>query len=238
MFIVSEPRRIRDGRLAWGKLSRGCSYSPSKHMKTNWIQTWAFKLIAVAGVAFCVSVAQAHTVSIGVYNAGAPGSVTLAMGTYSHGTPIFQGTMTLIAGPGIPPNIAQPFASVTTTKPAGLIDGVNNFYADATPAQWGTLPADSFTSASYAHNLGSLGPVVNWQELTFTGLTTGLYTYQLSGMTSQNWENLNSFQNNWTGTFFVSGATAGNVPDGGLTALMLGASLVGFAAVRRRMVRG
>jgi hypothetical protein len=205
-------------------------------MKNHGIQKSAFKLIALVGLAFGVSVASAHTISIGVYNAGAPGSVTLSMGTYDHGPAIFEGSMTLIGGPGIPPNVGPvAFSSVTSTKPVGLIDGVNNFYANAQGgAQWGTLPSDSYTSAT---NLVGLGPVINWQELTFTGLTTGLYTYQLSGMNSANWTNVNSFANNWTGTFYVSGVTAGNAPDGGLTAVMLGASLIGFAALRRRFAR-
>ncbi len=196
-------------------------------------QTRLFKLIAIVGLAFGVSVANAHTTSIGVYNAGAPGAVTLAMGTYSHGSPIFQGSMALIAGPVTTGPVA--FSSVTTTKPVGLIDGVNNFYADSTSSTWGTLPANSYNSPT---DTTGIGPVVNWQQLTFVGLTPGLYTYQLTGMTSQNWENLNSFTNNWTGTFLVSGVTAGtSTPDGGLTGLMLGASLVGFAALRRRFAR-
>jgi hypothetical protein len=38
---------------------------------------------------------------------------------------------------------------------------------------------------------------------TFYGLTAGIYTYQLSGMTSANWNNVNSFQDNWTGTIVI-----------------------------------
>lgn len=201
-------------------------------MKNYGIQKSAFKLIALVGLAFGVSVASAHTISIGVFNAGAPGAVTLAMGTYSHGSPFFQGSMALIAGPVTTGAVA--FSSVTTTKPVGLIDGVNNFYADSTPATWGTLPADSFNSPT---DTTGIGPVVNWQQLTFVGLAPGLYTYQLSGMTAVNWENINSFTSNWTGTFFVSGTTAGGVPDGGYSAAMLGISLVGFAALRRRLAR-
>ena len=165
-------------------------------------------LIMLASVAL-TSAAQAHTISIGVYNAGAPGDVTLAMGTYNHGTPIFQGSIQLIAGPGTPSAIV-PFTSVVTVKPTDLIDGVNNFYADAHGSgQWGTLPSDSYTSPT---NLVGLGPVVNWQQATFTGLAPGVYTYQLSGMTSANWNNINSSQNNWTGTIVISEAVAG-VPE-------------------------
>lgn len=171
--------------------------------------------------------ASAHTISIGVYNAGGPGNVTLAMGTYSHGTPIFQGAMALIAGPSTTGAVS--FTSVTTTKPGALVDGVNNFYADAVPANWGALAADSFNSAT---NVSGLGPAANWQELTFTGLAAGTYTYQLSGMTSANWTNINSFTNNWTGTIVISGATAG-VPEPGSLALA-GLALVGLVAASRR----
>jgi hypothetical protein len=167
----------------------------------------SYALIMLASVALA-SAAQAHTISIGVYNAGGPGDVTLAMGTYDHGSPIAQGAIQLIAGPGTPSAIV-PFSSVVTTKPIGLIDGVNNFYADAVPATWGALSSDSFHQPT---NTVGLGPVVNWQQATFTGLAPGAYTYQLSGMTSANWNNINSFQDNWTGTIVISAEVAG-VPE-------------------------
>ena len=189
-----------------------------------------FKKLTVAAAAAVVAMAaagtaSAHTVSIGVYNAGAPGSVTLAMGTYNHGSAIFQGFMALIAGPTLTGPVA--FSSVTSVMPVGLIDGVNNFYANCVGFNCGL--ADNFSSST---NISGLGAVTNWQELTFAGLAAGVYTYQLSGMNSVNWTNVSSGTNNWTGTFTVSGTTAG-VPEPGSMALA-GLALFGVAVASRR----
>lgn len=190
------------------------------------------KLSVLAAAVLAVAAAgtaSAHTISIGVYNAGGPGSVTLAMGTYGpgHSGPIFQGAMALIAGPSTTGPVN--FTSVAVVKPGALVDGVNNFYADATPGTYGSLAADSFNQA--VNNVG-LGAAAHWQELTFAGLTAGIYTYQLTGMTSANWTNINSLSNNWTGTVVISGATAG-VPEPGSLALA-GLALVGLVAAGRR----
>ena len=175
--------------------------------------------------------ASAHTISIGNFNAGAPGAVEIVLGTYNHGAGLFQGSMQLIAGPGIPPLIPLapgPFTSVLLAKPAGLIDGTNNFYADSHGSgQWGTKPSDSYTTAT---NLVGLGPVVNWLSATFTGLSAGVYTYEITGMTAVNWNNVNSFDPNWTGTIIIPESSTQTPEPHSLMLLGLGV----LAVVRKR----
>jgi hypothetical protein len=189
-----------------------------------------FKKLTVAAAAVlaiaAAGTASAHTVSIGVYNAGAPGSVTLAMGTYNHGGGLFQGTMQLVAGPVTTNAVA--FSSFTNVKPVGLSDGVNNFYANCTSFCNGS--PDQFNQST---NISQLGAITDWQQVTFTGLTAGIYTYQLAGMTSANWTNVNSGTTNWRGTFTISGETSSGVPEPGSLALA-SLALLGLAAAGRR----
>ena len=189
-------------------------------------------LLACAAALMLTSSVEAHTISLGSFNAGAPGSVTIALGTYDHGGPVSQGQISLIAGPGIGAPVISSFSSVLLSSPAGLTDGVNNFYAEATPALYGGLPSDSFTSPT---NVSGLGPVVNWMTATFTGLSAGSFTYQLSGLTSANWENINSFQTNWTGTVVIPQQTVtGQVPEGGSSIVVLGLAVAATAGLRRK----
>lgn len=75
-----------------------------------------------------------------------------------------------------------------------------------------------------------------WQGATFSGLTAGLYTYQLSGMTSANWNNVNSFQDNWMGTLLIPESSVVGVPEPG-TPVLMALGLLALAVLgRRRMV--
>jgi len=193
------------------------------------------KIIAVVFLTVFISpFAAAHTISVGSSSAGAPGSVTLWLGTYSHGAGRIQGSVQLIAGPCCTPSGVEVFGLLTTTKPTGLVDGDNNFYADAgAGGAYGSLPSDSYNQPT---NTVGLGAVVNWQGATFTGLTAGLYTYQISGMTLANWNNVNSFDPNWTGTLLITGTSTGEVPEPGILALF-GIGLAGLGVIGRRRRR-
>lgn len=195
------------------------------------IRNHLYAIAASCGLLSLATQATAHTISVGSFNAGSPGSVNIVLGTYDHSGPLFQGSISLISGPTVPPTVTNPFTSVISVKPAGLIDGVNNFYADATSANYGALPSDSFTTGT---NLVGLGPVVDWMSSTFTGLTAGTYTYQLSDLTSANWQNINSFQPNWTGTIIIPETSISGVPDGGTTLALLGLTLSGIVGFRRK----
>jgi outer membrane autotransporter protein len=101
--------------------------------------------------------AWAHTNSVGYENAG-PGSVNFWYGNWHSGTTFTEGSMQLVGPGGF--NVTSPFTTVVNTKPAGLIDGVTNFYSDGTQLV-GTPTGSTFS----------------WQGVNFTGLSAGNYTF-------------------------------------------------------------
>lgn len=122
----------------------------------------AFALMLMS--ACTVSQALAHSVSVG-YVVNGPGSITVYFGSYHAGLIATEGDITLTG----PTNLTSPATILTSTKPAGLIDGTTNFYADTCPG--GTCG----------------GPIQFWQGATFTGLTGGGYQIALINAVSADW---------------------------------------------------
>jgi len=169
--------------------------------------------------------ANAHTISVGTYNAGTLGSVTVVLGSYhSSGAP--EGSIQLTAGPTGPSSVIF-FTDLVTAKPGDLIDGTNNLFASSSP---GSDPSSTFDALS--NSTGSTP--VRWQSVTFTGLTAGDYTYQISGMNSDIWNDWNSLTANWQGQLTITGeAVVGVLPEPG-TLAVLGLGLAGIGYARRK----
>jgi len=107
------------------------------------------------------------------------------------------------------------FTTLTNSQPTGLILGNNYFFADVASGSIGTLASDSYTS--WVNNT-ALGNVVEWMAVTFTGLAAGIYAYDLAGLTSANWTNINSLATNWSGTLVIPGSAVNGVPESGVLA--------------------
>ena len=164
--------------------------------------------------------ASAHTVSIGTHNAGAPGSVTIWMGSYHIATSALEGSISIDGG------TAKSFAAMgfkQGTKPAQLVDGSNNFYAGASNNNGGEF--DKPTN-------GTGQTLRVWQGMTFSGLTAGFHTFQITGMNTVVWSNWNTNDPNWTGRIFIPGSSTQTPEPASL--MLLGVGIAGFAAARRR----
>jgi hypothetical protein len=180
------------------------------------------KILALAGVAagalFGFSApASAHTIALGTINAGAPGSVTIWLGSYHTGAPN-EGSMTLNG-------VTQAFNVVSDVLPAGLVAGDNYFYAQ--PNCCGS-PAGQFDQT--VNNTFQF--VTRWQGVTFTGLAAGVYAYSITGMFTVNWADWTSNTSNWTGRLVIPESSVG-VPEPGTLALF-GLGLFGLGLMRRR----
>lgn len=136
-------------------------------------------VFAFLGLAVTAERAAAHATSIGFENAGSPGAVNIWLGTYNHGTSShhLEGSMNLVGvngntfasttnpftiGAGVGPN--PPFSG---GKPAGLVDGVTNFFSPCNTSNVPLLLVDPVC----------FGGVNHWQGALFTGLTAGDYQF-------------------------------------------------------------
>ncbi len=175
--------------------------------------------------------ASAHANAIG-YTIGAnPGEVNLWLGAWHYngqgdGNDL-EGSANLlgVSAPTLPYNQTNPFTystpsygnNVQAPLPPGLVIGTNVFWS----------PGESFANT------------FSWQAVTVTGLVAGTYqfNYVPVAFPTQHWTPASGLQGlQITLTAGDVGGGGGNVgvPDGGSTALMLGATLFGFGALRRK----
>jgi len=132
-------------------------------------------LIAGSGAAVAGAPgARAHTVSIGYAFTG-PGAVTLWYGSY-HADATFNEANVQLVGPQFNQTIV--YTLISSVKPAGLIDGVNNFYSNtAGTALVGTPQIVASTDGSGGSFNPATQSILNWQGAIFTGLKPGTYTF-------------------------------------------------------------
>jgi hypothetical protein len=175
-------------------------------------------LIGVASSLLLVPLASAHVIAFGDVNAGSPGSVTFWLGSYHGWTN--EGSLT-IDGTTKAFDLFQGNGGI----PTGLIAGTNMFYATDSCCN---SPAGSFNNT-----LNGTGQTLNaWQGVTFSGLSAGTFTYNISGMNSASWKDWSSNTNNWTGQVTISDATVESVPEPGSLALIF-LGLAGIVSTRK-----
>ncbi len=145
-----------------------------------------FTVLLLAATA---TVGNAHSVSVG-YVVSGPGSITVYYGAY-HGLTAAEGLVSLVG----PVTIVKAAGNVVGTKPAGLVDGTNNFFAGAC-------------------NGGSLSTPTAWESATFTGVPDGIYSIQLTGSFSINWQPCDASISSGLSTFVVDTTppTITNIP--------------------------
>ena len=185
-----------------------------------------------------------HAVSIGYENAGVAGAVTIWLGTYStgHAAITNEGSMKLEGA------LATVFGPVTTAfnllagpgvafKPAGLVDGLTNFYAPngTVGPPDNSLPLVSSEAPFYAA-CSACGPVDRWQGVTFSGLSAGDYQFTWIPIASPTlqWDILNL---NMNGIFRISEEVVNPTPEPvSLALLAVGLGALGFSRRKKAKV--
>ena len=185
--------------------------------------------------------ALAHSISIGYTNAG-PGAATIWLGTYPHGGHHLEGSMNLVGVLGNPYPSETLFFNMLTCdgvgcKPAGLIDGVTNFYADWNGSVPNNLP---LVNSETPFNVGcpACGPVQHWQGVTFSGLNPGSYqfTWVPAPAPTAEWSPLSTEMN---GIFDLTGVVDPDpdpVPEPA-SLLLFGSGIIGMVGAARRRMR-
>ncbi len=185
------------------------------------VKHWLKVITAAALLSGMATSANAHTIAVSIFNAGAPGSVTIWLGSY-HTTNVNEGSISVGTGP------ATAFNLFSSTTPAGAVLGTNVFFSSCTSYQG--CPGDTGLFNNLTNNTGQ--SINRWQGITLTGLSAGTQSYTISGMSTVNWQDWNTGSTNWTGQLTISNAAAG-VPEP-LTLALMGLGLAALGGSKRR----
>ena len=220
-------------------IQRGCLGEEGETVKNVRWNLLRASLLTVALVATS-GIALGHAISIGYENAG-PGAVNIWLGTYAHGGHHLEGSLELtgVMGTVFGP-LTLPYTTLTpdgiANKPAGLVDGVTNFFAAG--AQDGTDPLVGFNpfdgTVSALNPSGFLLPEDHWQGVLFAGLSPGFYQFNYIPILnpSAEWTPYNQSLN---GIFELTGAIVNPNPiPEPATFSMLVIGLVGAGLLARR----
>jgi len=177
-------------------------------------------------IALFVGQASAHVISIGYVNSG-PGSVSFYYGSYHNPSefPAFgtEGSLQLEGINGNPfAPVIVPFTIHSSTKPVGLTDGTNNFYAS------------SSLDDGVLESTNSILTVLRWQGVSFAGLSPGDYrfTYIPIANPTVTWDPWNNEVR--TNVVTLTGADVGAPEPTSLAIFGLSAAGLGLIGYRRR----
>ena len=202
---VSRVETVEVERSGWGRPSFDVKVLAARDMAAMLLRgggdMFTRKLLAITGAIVslgCFSgAAQAHTTSLGFVPGANPGEVTFWTGSYFHGgIATNEGTLTVTGVDVTFGPTTQAFdmivggnsSPVGAAKPAGLVDGTNNFF-------WASSPDPSFTYEFPVNTDPNLfGGIRTWQGVTFAGLNPGTYDFTCGATcgTTQQWDSLST----------------------------------------------